>query len=214
MILNYNISPYKTSVIPNGIDYMKFNLTNTQKTKIKNYLKLNNKFVIIFHGSLDYGPNRDAVYKINDFIIPQVIKKIPNAIFLIMGRNPPTIINQSHYLKLTGYVPNLVNYLAAGDMAIVPILKGGGTKLKIFDYLAAGLPIVATYKAIEGVPLKNKVHVLLSDTINEEFIENILTLYNDQSYRERLSENCKNFAENYDWKNISQTLIQVYKKLV
>ncbi len=212
--LAYDIDYSKTAVIPNGVDYTTFHLNTNQKVIAKSKLQLDGKFVLFFHGSLDYGPNKEAVTLISDFVLPRVVRKIPNAFFLIVGRNPPLLSYDPHFLKFTGYVPNLIDYLAASDLAIVPLLRGGGTKTKLLDYLASGVPIIATRKAVEGLPLENNVHALLSETVDEDFIENILTLYNNQILSENISRNCQKLAEKYDWKSISRKLVQIYQKLM
>jgi glycosyltransferase involved in cell wall biosynthesis len=212
--LVYGISPSKTTVIANGVDTSKFHMVTTyERIKAKSELQLSNKFVLVFHGSLDYPPNRDAVSKISGFILPEVVKKIPNAFFLIIGRKPPTISYDNRLLRFTGYVADLAEYLAATDVAVVPILRGGGTKLKILDYLAMGIPIVATKKAVEGLPVENNKHALLSYDVDYEFVRNILALYNNESLREKLSENGRKLAEKYDWKHVSKTLAELYEKL-
>ena len=63
--------------------------------------------------------------------------------------------------------------LNSSDIGIVPILHGGGTKLKIFDYMGVGLPIVTTKKGIEGIEAKNGQHAIIVDDVNEEFINAI-----------------------------------------
>lgn len=215
IISTYGIPLDKITVIPNGVDTVKFYPVSTyEKIRAKSRLYLNDKFVLVFHGSLDYGPNREAVAKINEFILPEIVKKIPEAFFLIIGRNPPSVPYNQRFLRFTGYVSDLAEYLAASDVAIVPVLRGGGTRLKVLEYLAMGIPIVATKKAVEGLPVKDKEHVLLSDGIDNEFITNILTLYNDRSYREKLSKNGRKLAEKYDWKTISKKLSCVYASLL
>jgi glycosyltransferase involved in cell wall biosynthesis len=132
-----------------------------------------------------------------------------------MGRNPPRISYDHHFLKFAGYVPNLVKYLNAGDVAIAPILSGGGTKLKIFQYLAAGTPLVATKKAVEGIQgLKNGESALLSEEVDQRFIDNILRVHDDSRLRRKLSDNARKLAERYDWKTIASKLYDVYEDLV
>jgi glycosyltransferase involved in cell wall biosynthesis len=210
----YGISSHKTTVIPNGVDFARFNPSDFRKTKMRSELRLNDKFVLVFHGSLDYGPNREAVTKIIDFILPQLQRIVPNSFFLIVGRNPPQFNYDNRLLKFTGFVPNLNDYLAACDLAIVPIQTGGGTKMKLLDYLAMGMPIVATRKAVEGLPVENNVHALLSDEVDEKFIENVLTLYNDVELKQKLSKNCRNLAKRYDWSVISNELVKVYRGIL
>ena len=77
-------------------------------------------------------------------------------------------------------------------MAIVPLLKGGGTKLKLLDYLSVGLPIVTTKKGVEGIEAKNSVHILISNSVDEEFINNIDYLLKNDNERLKLVKMHKN----------------------
>lgn len=211
----YGIALNKNTVIANGVDTVKFHpISAHERVRARSKLQLNEKFIIVFHGSLDYGPNREAVIKISDFILPEVVKHIPNVLFLIIGRNPPLVPYNHHFLRFTGYVQDLAGHLAISDVAIAPILRGGGTKLKVLDYLAMGIPLVATKKAVEGLAIKNNRHALLSDDVDYKFVENILALYNDESFRQKLSKNSRMLAEKYSWNNISKALVQVYQKLL
>ncbi len=209
----YNIPLNKISVIPNGVNFKITAINKLEKSNLRSKLHLNNKFVIVFHGSLDYGPNKDVVILINDFIIPKIINKIPNVLFLVIGRNPPKIFKQSPFIKLTGFVSNLNEYLISSDLAVVPLLRGGGTKLKILDYVAASLPIVATKKAFEGLPLINNESVLLSNNVDEKFINNILKVYNNYIFYYKLANRSNEVKNIYDWSNVVKKLINIYLKI-
>ncbi len=211
----YRASSDRVTVIPNGVDTnMMHPVTACERMKAKSRLGLEGKFVLVFHGSMDYGPNRQAVSAIEDFILPSVIQKIPNVFCLVLGRNPPKKHNRHRFLKVTGYVPHLFPYLAASDVAVVPLSKGGGTKLKVLDYLSMGIPIVATRKAVEGLPVKHKINCLLSDSVDQEFISNILLLNNEIGLAEFLSRNEREFSMQYDWRKIGEKLGKVYEQIV
>ncbi len=56
-------------------------------------------------------------------------------------------------------------------MAVVPLVSGEGVKLKVLDYMAVGLPIVATKKGAEGLDLVNGKHAIIVNDVNEEFVK-------------------------------------------
>jgi glycosyltransferase involved in cell wall biosynthesis len=102
----------------------------------------------------------------------------------------------------------------ASDIAIVPILRGGGTRVKIMDYLNVGLPIVTTKKGIEGIEAENGKHAIIVDDVNEEFIKALEFLIENDSERRRLSRNARKLAEErYDWTKIGEKLNKLYKHL-
>ena len=75
-------------------------------------------------------------------------------------------------LKL-GWIEDLANHLAMADIAILPLLSGGGTRNKVLDCLAAGVPIVSTTKGIEGINLKDGKDVIISNDFSSKFVEQI-----------------------------------------
>lgn len=98
-------------------------------------------------------------------------------------------------------------------MLLLCLFRGGGTKLKILDYLSMGLPIVATRKAVEGLPLRHKVNCLLSECVDQDFISNILLLNADIGLAEALSIKARMFSMKYDWRKIGEELGKVYEQI-
>lgn len=98
-----------------------------------------NKPLIVFHGSLKYAPNKEAV----DFIINNLAPKCAECIFIIMGPDPP-YVGRSDNVIFTGFVKNVEEILLACDLAIIPIKRTTGVNIKVYDYIAYGLPIIAT----------------------------------------------------------------------
>ncbi|KKK51164.1 hypothetical protein LCGC14_3117700, partial [marine sediment metagenome] len=133
------------------------------------------KFVVIFHGSYYINiANIEAVDIIRKKIAPNI--KDNKIIFLIAGRMP-NFKNQTN-LKFLSFVEDLNIFLYAADVAIVPIFKGSGVRVKMIDYLSARIPMITTKKAAEGLILKNDVHSLIIEGKNpvKEIIEKIFVL--------------------------------------
>jgi len=102
-------------------------------------MDLLNKPIFIFHGSLSYPPNKEAVKFILEFIAPQVSE----AVFLIVGKDAPYIGRLGNII-FTGFVKNLREVLCAADFAIVPLRRVTGVSMKVIDYISCGLPIIVT----------------------------------------------------------------------
>lgn len=152
-------------------------------------IKKSGKNIIIFHGSYFHPPNRKAIDLIRSYIAP----KIPEAIFLLAGNDTP--IFEEENVKSVGFVNDLYSFIRVADIAIVPLLSGGGTRLKILDYMMMGLPIVTTRKGIEGIKAVNKENALIFDDVREGFINSIKELINNRNKRETMGQNNRKLIE-------------------
>ena len=100
------------------------------------------------------------------------------------------------------------------DIAIVPLTTGGGTKLKILDYMSIGLPIVTTKKGIEGLNVKNDEHAIIVNDVNDVFIDAIKYLIDNGEERKRIGANARRLAEEeYDWDQIGKKMDDLYKRI-
>jgi glycosyltransferase involved in cell wall biosynthesis len=201
----YGISKNKLAVIPNGVNFDKF-----EKARPVNSPLLKHNETVFFHGTLSWYPNLEAANIIVDYLAP----KMPDATFLIAGSNPPASfikkINKTENVKYLGFLNNLEGWIKSSDVCIAPIFRGGGTKLKVLEYAAAGKPIVATYKAVEGLPFINGVHALLFKDVNKDFLNAIKRVLSDEALAEKLGSNAKRLALNFDWKEIASKLYCKY----
>jgi glycosyltransferase involved in cell wall biosynthesis len=112
-----------------------------------------------------------------------------------------------------GFVDEIYTLLKSSDIAIVPLQSGGGTRLKILDYFAVGLPVVTTRKGIEGIAAISQTHALIVDD-TEEFIEALAYLIDHPDERKRLGTNAFELVETqYDWEIIGRRLNELYTGL-
>jgi glycosyltransferase involved in cell wall biosynthesis len=134
-------------------------------------------------------------------------------LFLVGGTGAPTFEREN--VRSVGFIEDLPRFLAAGEIAIVPIGTGSGTRLKILQYMNRGLPIVTTEKGIEGVTARNGEHALIVPTIDERFIDNVACLLENESERARLGANARKLLEaKYTWNAIGAQLLGAYKRVL
>jgi hypothetical protein len=166
----------KVVYIPLAIDLEeREKYTNMNRGDIRKLLNLpTNKLIITFVGGMGYGANREAAKIITTQIAPKV-HEITNgqALFLLIGPDPPPEAIRLSYVKTTGYVRSIAPYIAASDVCIAPIYKGGGVKMKVLDYMTLEKPVIATRKAVEGLPIEPWIHYIPAET-PEEFVEKII----------------------------------------
>lgn len=132
--------------IPNGVDTDFFDpaVVPHQRTSP----------TIIFTGDMSYFPNQEAVTYFARKVFPLIRHSIPDARFLIVGRNPNREVQQlkeSDGVEVTGFVPDVRTYLAKAHVAVAPFSIAAGVQNKILEAMAYGLPVVATSKVVQGL---------------------------------------------------------------
>jgi glycosyltransferase involved in cell wall biosynthesis len=183
-IQKYHLHESKITAIPVwvALDDSKEALLRSEKLAEKK-----SKVNIIFHGIYRHPANYAAFKLIEDYIAPEVKKYNKDIQFLLAGTDVPQFEKEN--VKSLGHVKDLLNLLEICDIAIVPILQGTGVRIKILDYMAAGLPIITTKKGIEGIEAEDGTHAIILDTVDKRFIDAILNLAIDMERRRTLAEN-------------------------
>ena len=107
-----------------------------------------------------------------DAIWPQVAAQRPQARVTIVGRNPdPALTERARRRSLpftfTGFVDDIRPHVQAAGAYIIPLRVGGGTRIKAFEAMAMGLPVVSTGLGVEGLPITADEHYLQADTAEE-----------------------------------------------
>ena len=154
-------------------------------------VKKNNEKTLIFTGSIDYTPNQNGLKWFLELVWPLLIKEdIPLRLFLV-GRNPPQwLINLAKSMTkviVTGMVPDTRVYMDQSDVVIVPLLTGGGTRMKIYEAFSSKVPVVATTIGAEGLPVQHGVQISIADS-PVDFAGQILELLRDDAKRVRTVE--------------------------
>lgn len=212
-IQKYSVSGEKVSVIPSGCYIFDFN-DKMSKDDIKFSMGIDSdRLIIFFHGLYSHYPNKEAFEIIKNYIAPEFEKTNENILFVLGGSKVPKYERAN--IKSLGFIKDLHSVLAVVDISIVPLTHGAGTKLKIFDYMSAGLPIISTKKGMEGIEAKNDEHAIIVDDVNNAFIKAIKYLVNNKRERKRIGANARRLAEEeYDWDKIGEKLNALYKRIV
>lgn len=208
----YDVSDNKLTVIPSGVNIPK-QIKNKEEVRKKLGLD-SDKVLILFHGSYFHHPNKEAIKLITDYIAPRLIEFSKDIQIIIAGTGVP-VFKKNNYVKSIGFVDDIYSLINAVDIAIAPIKSGAGTKLKILDYMAVGIPLITTKKGIEGIEAENGKHALIVDDVNEDFIEALKYLIFNERERKRIGKNARELVkEKYDWKKIGKKLNKLYKYIV
>lgn len=172
---------------------------------------------LIYAGALTYSANFDAVNYFLREIYPCILARRPAVRFTVTGSLEGVPVQRLPHppgLQLTGYLDDVRPAVARSWVSVVPLREGGGTRLKIFESLALGTPVVTTGKGAEGLELTHGREALIADT-PEQFAGAVLALLADPQLRERLSrEGRRAVAARYDWRSICDRLDQLLEEIV
>jgi glycosyltransferase involved in cell wall biosynthesis len=213
IIRQFRLAPTKISVIPSGCSLDRLP-TDEEKVRARREQGIGEHArVIVFHGYYPYPPNREAFDIIEQYLAPRLRTVDSKVLFLVGGAGAPTFEREN--VRSVGFIEDLRRFLATGDIAIVPIVAGSGTRLKIFQYMNRGLPIVTTEKGIEGVAAHNGEHALIVPRVDERFVDKVACLLETESERARLGANARRLLEaQYTWDAIGAQLLRVYKRVL
>lgn len=147
--------------------------------------------VMLFVGHLGYPPNDDAVRNLVNSILPLVLRNNPEARLLIAGRSPHSdlrsLADKPHVRLVENPGDDLAPLYAEADVAVIPLARGGGTRIKILEAMAYGVPVVATHKAAEGLEFKENADILLAHS-NAGLVDHIRALWADPVRYEKQRE--------------------------
>jgi glycosyltransferase involved in cell wall biosynthesis len=198
-------------VIPNGVYASKAPaISDVEKQMAKMELGLKGMKIALFAGWA-YPPNYQAVEEI--LKISENVGR-EDVMIIVAGRagEPFMRSGAGKNIRFTGYVDDLSIYFKAADIALNPMVSGGGTNIKMLDYFIWGLPVITTQVGARGLDIKDGEHAMVSGL--EDFPQQIVRLLDDEGLRQELSNNCRRLvAEKYDWSAIARELIALYERL-
>lgn len=168
---------------------------------------------VVYVGSFDWWPNIDGALFLAKEIWPLAKARLPDARLMIVGRNPPASVKalEDERVVVTGGVPSVAPYLHGARAAAVPLRAGSGTRLKIIEAWAYGLPVVSTRLGAEGLPVEDGVNALLAET-PAEFAEALARVASDDALAKRLSEGALRAAAEFHPERIGEKLAAFYRE--
>jgi len=202
--------PELMQTIPHGVDLGQYDKLPVEDARA-HFGIAEHEPVLVYHGTFSYPPNREALRIFAEILLPGLERQGLKAHLLAVGKNPPA--NSPHpRIHLTGSVERVAPWLKSADLAVIPLTDGGGTRMKIVDCFAAGLPLISTSKGIEGIPVVPGQHALVIDNW-ESMIEAIRDCWETPAKAQALAREGRALAESMDWKTIAEKYISLYATL-
>jgi polysaccharide biosynthesis protein PslH len=168
---------------------------------------------LVFVGSMDWMPNIDGIHWFSSEILPRIRAARKDLPVTIVGRTPPPSIaalaRGDPYFRVTGTVPDVRPYLWEAALSIVPLRIGGGTRLKIYESMAAGCPVVSTAIGAEGLDATHGETIAIADA-PEDFARLCLELAADAQARNKMAAMAMEMvASRYSWDQVARRFEQI-----
>lgn len=163
-----------------------------------------NEDAIVFSGNMEYHPNVSAVRFFRKGVWPLLRERWPGLVWRLVGKNPAAVrrfTSSDSRIEVRGPVDDAVRELARAKVAVAPVLAGSGTRLKILEAWAAGLPVVSTTLGAEGLAARDGENLLLADG-GPAFAEAVSRLLACPDLRESLGTAGRLLVEKkFTWEN-------------
>lgn len=194
----------KVTLLANGVDVETWRQSSAREPQ---------PFQLSFIGKMDYRPNVLAMQWFCSEVLPQLQVLQPQVRLNIVGREPtPEILALGSLpgVTVTGFVEDLGPYYAPGTIAVLPMFHGGGTRLKVFEAVMEGIPLVSTRLGVSGIGLEDRKHCLLADDA-PGFVQAIAGLWQGQPDGELLVRESRSYVEDhFDWAAHLPVLDRIY----
>jgi polysaccharide biosynthesis protein PslH len=195
----------RIAVVPNGVDTAYFADGGSPGTRHR----------IVFVGAMRYPPNIEAAVTFVHNVWPHLRDHLPGYTLTLVGANPVpavTALRDIAGVEVTGTVPDVRPYYREALAAIVPLRTGGGTRLKILEAMAAGVPVVSTALGAEGLSVAPGKNILLADVDDSESWLRALAglAESEERPRELTSAGLQLVRDSYDWTSLGESLCRIY----
>lgn len=194
-------------LIPHGVDLTTFDKSQPRDIRSECGWDKDDK-VLVYHGTYEYPPNLTAIKTMATEILPRLHARGLHPKVMAVGKMiPKDFIHKD--VHFTGSVEIVAEYLKGADVAVVPLLDGGGTRMKIIDYFACGVPVVSTSKGIEGIPARPGLEAYIDDDW-DVLADHITRLLTEPKTHQKLAGAGRKYAQKLDWRELAKDYADVF----
>ncbi len=208
-VIGDSIDTKKITVVPNGVDLGQFPFSP------KKYVD-SDKPVFLFVGNFSWIQNQDAVVHLLFDLWPMIIGGYPRATIRIVGRNMPDRMKKhikDSRVKLLEGVSEISDEYRKADILLAPIRIGGGTKFKILEAMASGVPVITTTQGAAGLDVSHGKELMIADS-SEKMVEAVSLLLAQKGERENMIKTARRcIEEHYSWERIAKILANVWENV-
>jgi polysaccharide biosynthesis protein PslH len=189
------------AVSPEDLDYYQSYIASDKLWMIPNFIDLSQyspgqkpddqqRQRVIFSGSMEAFQNQQAGEYLLQKIWPIITAALPDCDLFIVGKNPPQHWQSlaSDHIHITGKVPSVIDFIRSADVAVVPLLHGSGTRLKILEAMACHIPVVSTSLGAQGLEGQSGQDIFIKDD-PQGFADSVIQLLKSPDDKKRLAQN-------------------------
>ncbi len=164
---------------------------------------------VVFCGSMDWMANIDGISYFSESVWPLIAERVPDARMKVVGRAPPEalrrkVVERWPTWEFTGFVDDVRDHIPGSQAFVIPLRVGGGTRIKAFEAMAMGPPVVSTSIGIEGLPVEPGREFLRGDSA-AEFADAVVAVLEDQALASELSRNARELVvKNYGFRKAAK----------
>ncbi len=199
-IVDAGVPGARVSVVPHGVDVGAY---TGRAVDLRTRYGIDGP-VLFFHGTLHYGPNADALR----FLAEELAPRLPAGVILAAGMSPPEHLAGPR-MRFVGPIDDLPAHIEAADLCLCPIFAGGGTRMKLLEYFAAGKAVVSTPIGAEGLPVRHDHDIVLAE--REQFVSATLALLQDPKRRRSIGRAARELARARDWSRVTADYRRIHK---
>ena len=195
----------RISIVPIGLDTESYPQLSLQKEPLS----------AVHLGSMDWLPNIEGIEWFLEKVFPLLRKKEPRLTVYLAGKKmPPSIFQKAgEGLVVDGAIDDARNYLSRKQIMLVPLLSGGGMRVKIIEGLAMGKTIITTGIGAEGIQYQNGRNMIIADS-PEAFCDAMIQCYRDPQFAFKIGREARKLAEEtYDNRVIGKKLLEFYRSV-
>ena len=198
------VAEARVAVVPNGVDCAAF-ATEPGKARTGG---------LLFVGSLDYHPNVEGLKFFTREVWPTLRQQRQSLRLRIVGSRPvPEVLAMGTIegVEVVGPVEKVEPYYADAEAALVPLFSGGGTRLKVLEAFAAGVPVFSTAMGMEGIAAQPGVHYIAAETA-KDWVAAVLRVGVESVEMDAMAQRGKQLAEQrYDWEAVGREMESVVR---
>jgi glycosyltransferase involved in cell wall biosynthesis len=169
---------------------------------------------LVFTATMSWAANVDGIHFLLDEVFPLLMRARPRIKAVIIGRKPPAALadkirERGLNVTLTGFVDDIRPWVAGANVYVIPLFVGSGTRIKAFEAMAMGRPVVSTTLGVEGLDVTDGENFVRADSA-DAFAEAILTLLGDASMRARIAASARQLVEGrFSWSRVARQFEQI-----
>lgn len=199
----------EVGIIPNGVD--------TRFYKEKTFVKKTPQRILYGVTNFEWLQNQEATQILIKKVWPIIKKRYPSSCLWIVGRKIPEWVKKEagrQNIEVTENIPDAREAYGGASLMVAPIEGSGGTRLKILEAMAAGLPVVSTSVGVAGLKLKDGKDVLIGNT-TEDLARKAILLLGNKKLAEKIGQSGKEHVSKYfDWESIVKLHDPIYNELL